>query len=383
MSGFRDDLGAALKRQEDLEQENSDLKAELERTREAARDRTPTLKAAAPPRLPSWVFGLLGATVLASGAAAYLGMRASDGGRPAPAPHEGAPDPLGSVSFVQPTPPTQPNAQASADWTSVPLPSKAALHAIDGGVDLLYAVGDGGTILRKHKAEDVWRLEDSRTTATLRAVTMQLGRVIAAGDGGVIVALASQEETSFHAIPNASKKTRRAIRVSSFGVLAVGDDGTILHAPSFGLELTAEKSPTTKTLRGICSSLTDTWIVGDGGTLLHATLTGIEVVDSSTTENLNAVVCDATKVIAVGDRGTVIQRSDPRAKFTVTHEGGEAYAAVASYYGVTTWLAGGKDALLSESWENKRRGLHGDIDGLAFTTMGTYAVGSDGLFLAH
>lgn len=388
MSGFRDDLGAARQRQDDLERENAELKAELEKER-TEREKERKARPAPPPpqaaQLPRWIFGALAGTVAASGLVAYLAVRAAS------EPHED-PLPPATVATTHPPPPVdsvppsfaQPGTPVTRDaWVAVALPTKVPLHAIAGGLDVIYAVGDGGTILRHHRAEDVWSQEASGTTATLRSVSVMGGQVMAAGDGGTIVALPNQEATAFHARASGTKKNLRAIDMTSLGLFVAGEDGTLLRGNWINEDpLHAEKLKTTKHLNAICAAMADVWIAGDGGTLLHASLTGIEEVDSGTTENLHALVCDASKVIAVGDHGTITQRSDPRAKFVVSHDGTADWLAITSYYGMNTWVAVGRGAAVSESWAAKRGGLSGDVEGIAYTTLGTYAVGTAGLFRA-
>ncbi len=386
VSGFRDDLGAARQRQEDLERENADLRAELDKERDARAKERNERRAPAP--LPRWIFAVLGATVLGSGLISYVASRRSAPELPPPPPTAqaiGEPNTLPTVGFT--APPATATGSAAAhpnDWASVQLPEQVPLHAIASGLDVLYAVGDRGTILRRHRAEDVWTKETSATTANLRAVSVMGGRVMACGDDGTIVALPDQATTAFHVRPSGTKKTLRAIAMTSFGLVAVGDEGTLVRGNWIADDALAPvKSPTTKTLRGVCSGLGDSWVVGDAGTLLHVTLTGIEVVDSGTTENLNAIACDSSKVLAVGDHGTVVQRSDPRAKFAVSREGDADWLSITSFFGMATWVASGRGAALSTSWATKRSGLHGDVEGILYSSMGTFAVGPEGLFVAR
>jgi hypothetical protein len=389
VSGFRDDLGAARQRQEDLERENAELRAELEKerkVRDAEREARAKERPATAP-LPRWLFLVLGATVLSSGLSAFWLSRRDEpqplGAVTPPPVQTGDPGATASVGFTAP-PPTTPAPAATAAWSPVALPEKVPLHGLAAGLDVVYAVGDRGTILRRHRSEDVWTKESSATAVSLRSVAVLGERVMACGDDGTIVTLPNQSTTSFHPRPSGTKKTLRAIAMSSFGVLAVGDEGTIVRGSWIVDDaLTIAKSPTTKTLRGICSGLGDSWVVGDGGTLLHVTLTGIEVVESGTTENLNAVECDMSKVVAVGDHGVVTQRSDPRAKFVVSREGDADWLSITSYYGMATWVASGRGANLSSSWASKRGGLTGDIERILYSSMGTFAVGSDGLFIAR
>lgn len=376
MSGFRDDLGAARQRQDDLERENAALKEEL--AKERARP------ALAPPPIPRAILLALAGTVVASGLVAYCvayrsgtDVKATVPPPPPPPAIETAPA-ASTVSFAQPQ--TRPTEDA---WISVPVPVKVPLHAIADGLDVLYAVGDGGTILRRHKAEDVWTAETSGTTKNLRSVSVQGGRVAAVGDGGAAVALDKPEATAFHALASGTTKNLHAVHFSSLGLIAVGDDGTMLRDLSNDDVLVPIKSPTTKHLRAICAALPDVWIAGDAGTLIHMTLTDIEAVDSGTTENLYAVACDGAKVIAVGARGVVTQRTDPRAKFAVTHDGDADYLAITSYYGSSTWLAVGRGGVTSASFSSKRGGLRGDLEGVVYSTLGTWAVGAEGIFFAR
>ena len=320
-------------------------------------------------KLPRWLFPILGATVLASGLAAWIASRP-------PADHSTPVQSSTPVSFAQP-------GGSSARWTSVPLPVKAPLHAIADGVDVLYAVGDHGTVMRRHAAEDVWSTVDSKTTANLRAVSVLGDRVVATGDDGTVVAL-DGKSAGFRPLASGTKVALRAVRLSAFGVVAAGDGGTIVRGAALDAEaLAPEKSPTTEALRGMCAAMTETWIVGDRGTLLRLTLMGVERVDSGTTENLRAVTCDGSKVIAVGDHGVVVQRADPSAKFAVSHDGTADYLAIASYYGNTTWVAVGRGAATSATFADDRTGLHGDLEGVVFSTLGTWAVGTDGVFASR
>lgn len=377
MSGFRDDLGASRERQERLARENEELRAELEKQRKEHADALEAAKR--PPPAPSTPkaapFVAAGAAVLLMAATGFVLLA-----RSSPPQEVSVPAPPKSVQAPRVPAPEPPPKDA---WQPVPLPEKASLHAIDGALDVLYAVGDGGAIFRKHKTKVEWTRETSATDADLLGVTVLGGTVVAVGEGGVIVGLPSQKETAFTAVRSPTKKTLRAVSATGLGTLAVGDEGTVVEAifwPS--TPFAARKSPTKATLHAVCGENQEAWIAGDGGTLLHLDRSTVEVVASGTTEDLYGIHCHGDVIVAVGAHGVVVRRSDPREPFQATHEGTSDLLFVESRWGNSPWIAGGRGAHLgSASGPMPSTGLSGDLEGLVESTQGTFAVGPGGLFV--
>ena len=380
MEPFRDDLEAALRRQQELERQNAELKEQLEQALHPPAPPTPTPPTNVAPT-NRWIFPALAATVALSGAISYV-VAAHPTVQEAPLPSASTPPPPASavthVDFVQPA-----TAPAKDPWVTVPLPVKVPLYALAAGVDLTYAAGAKGTVLRRHQGEDVWSQESTGTDVNLYGLAIQLEHVIAVGERGTIVDLPSQTAKEFRAVASGTKETLRDVVFSSRGAIAVGDHGTILVGMAG--RWTAETSETTDTLRAACAGLQTIFVVGDHGTVLRRDASGWLREESGTTADLRGVSCDDHKVVAVGAGGVVLVRDDPRAGFKSQTMGGSDLSSVDAYYGTSSWIAVGRGAARQRGMgATDTAGLHGDLHAVSQSSMGTCVAGDEGLFLgAH
>jgi hypothetical protein len=254
------------------------------------------------------------------------------------------------------------------------------LHALAAGVDVTYAAGAKGTVLRRHGGEDVWSQVKTPTDATLYGVAIQMENVVAVGERGTIVDSPSQSATELRAVPSGTKETLRAVAFSYLGAVAVGDHGTLLvHTAG---AWTAEKSGTTETLRAVCAGLQAIVVVGDHGTVVRRDGDRWVREESGTTADLHGVSCDDRKVVAVGAGGVVLLRDEAHAGFKVQKLGEADLLAVDAYYGTSSWLAVGRgSALLRGTGAADSGGLHGDLHAVEQGSMGTFVAGESGLFL--
>jgi hypothetical protein len=366
---FRDDLEAAHRRQAELERENAALKEELDRARR-------------PPASPSanrWILPTVAATLALSALISYaVASRPRPGEIPAPSSAPTAPTPAASpthVDFTQPGP-----APDKDPWVQVPLPVNVPLYALAAGVDLTYAAGAKGTVLRRHSGEDVWSQEKTPTDASLHGIAIQMDHVVAVGERGAIVDLPSQSAREFRAVPSGTKDTLRAVAFSYLGPVAVGDHGTLLVDTTGSW--TAEKSGTTEPLRAVCAGLQAIFMVGDHGTVIRRDGDRWVREESGTTADLHGVTCDDRKVVAVGAGGVVLLRDDPRTGFKVQKMGEVDLLSVDAYYGTSSWIAVGRGASLQRGMGAANGGgLHGDLYAVKQGSMGTCAAGESGLFL--
>jgi hypothetical protein len=164
-------------------------------------------------------------------------------------------------------------------WSDETTGIDAALFAVTGDAHALYAVGARGTILRhdRARASAGWEIEPSGTAADLHGVTIVEGTLaFAVGAGGTVLkkalpdgawsAMASGTRTDLRAV-----LSPRAQGALPDDVYAVGDSGTIIHlddawqAPRW----TAQTSGTGADLSAITEVNGDVLVGGIGGVLLR------------------------------------------------------------------------------------------------------------------
>lgn len=357
MEPFREEPEPERERQEELERENAELKEKLDRAQR--------------PVANGWIVPALVATIVLGLVLWYVLSRP-------PRPPIQVPAALSSsathVDFAQPGP-----APAKDAWVAVPLPVHVPLYALAAGVDVTYAAGAKGTVLRKQTGEDVWSQEKMPTEANLHGVAIQMDHVLAVGEQGTIVELPSSA-TAFRAVPSGTKETLRAVAFSYLGPVAVGDHGTLLVDMTGAWS--AEKSGTTETLRAICAGLQAIVAVGDHGTILRRDGDRWVQEASGTTADLRGVSCDDRRLVAVGAGGVVVQRDEPGASFKVRTQGQADLFSVDAYYGTSSWIAVGRGAALQRATGvAQAQGLVGDLYAVKQGTVGTCVVGEAGLFL--
>lgn len=284
MGDYRDEREAALKRAENLAQENAQLHSELDALRGNNTSARSTGGGRATTRMP-WVLAVaIGTLVLAgAGAGFFLAVR------PMPPPasanvlqlrgHWSPPAPVAQVPLrgavrsgsgtwaVGDRGTTLFRTEPQGPWTPIPSGTGANLRAIVGGAYLI-AVGDRGTALRFDADQRRWIAEDTHTTADLRAVTVSNGVLFAAGSGGTVLkrditgawtAIASGVTVDLHGI---------VASPTDYTITAVGDGGTIVSGPSSATALHSQASPTTANLRAVSAWNGNLLAVGDRGVMV-------------------------------------------------------------------------------------------------------------------
>jgi hypothetical protein len=261
-------------------------------------------------------------------------------------------------------------------------PTEDTLRAI-GGCDRgsLYAVGDDGTIARRH-ADGSWhglRLAGD-THETFTSVTCDHGYAAVVGSGGLVM-LASGDQTlslesgwdgTWHGVSGSDGESTWL--VGGGGQIASIDGGAVA---------TRMDGPTVP-LRDIGSIAGAMVAVGEWGHVVRQTELGFVLADSPTDAGLGAVVAlDEGHLVAVGDGGTVVVISYDG---VAAHDGGTHATLhdVVSDGGALlvvgnegTILRGTPDALAATRISNV-----GDLWSVAGTPTDAIVVGDDG-FVAH
>jgi hypothetical protein len=274
----------------------------------------------------------------------------------------------------KPTPTPAPSASTPAPtalWVSANVPGP--LRAISSGAEETYAVGDHGVLVSRRNGENAWTNESPVTDRTLYAVAQRGNDVFAVGDG-VIVERANGTWKLTSGVP-----MLRGATYSWMGPLAVGDKGAIGILGPSGWRW--ETSGTTVGLRGVCAGLTEVLAVGESGTVLRWAGTW-KTEPLTTSEDLEAITCDDTHAVAVGRNGVAIERENGSWK-TLSTSGPHLFA-VASTFGMKSWLAVGEKGSVIRSLGAEPTPLKGDLFGVANGPQGEIVVGVGGLFVrAH
>jgi photosystem II stability/assembly factor-like uncharacterized protein len=184
----------------------------------------------------------------------------------------------------------------------------AAFYPFDTA--LVYAVGNGGTILRSTNAGVDWVQLSSGTTRNLNALSISNRTgAFAVGDSGVIRWTTNTGNTWLPRTSGTTGRLRCVYAINDIFILAAGEKGTILRSSNGGLTWTSRFFDTTKTFNKIAASRNGVmWAVGNGGAIYTSITYGDTWTPqaSTTTQNLNDVYfADATTGVAVGDNGTV------------------------------------------------------------------------------
>ncbi len=185
----------------------------------------------------------------------------------------------------------------------------AAFYPFD--TTLVYAVGNGGTILRSTNAGVDWVQLASGTTRNLNALSIPNIRTdaFAVGDSGLILWTTNTGNTWIPRTSGTTRKLRCVYAINDIFILAAGEKGTILRSSNGGLTWTSRFFDTTKTFNKITASNSGAmWAVGNGGAIYASATYGDTWTPqaSTTTQNLNDVYfADATTGVAVGENGTV------------------------------------------------------------------------------
>lgn len=197
------------------------------------------------------------------------------------------------------------NGTAWAAQTSGVATSLRAVWGVDAST--VWAVGDGGAILKWNGT--AWSAQTSGTTNALRSVWgADANNVWAVGDGGTILkwngtvwaAQTSGVATALHGVWGGSTSA----------VWAVGAGGVVLKWS--GSTWAAQASGTAQTLRGVWgSSATNLWAVGTGGTILKSSGTTWSAQNSTSTQDLFSIWgADANNLWVAGTNGAALRATN-------------------------------------------------------------------------
>ncbi|HEY2367258.1 MAG TPA: hypothetical protein VGH87_12770, partial [Polyangiaceae bacterium] len=252
---FRGDDNAALLRAARLEEENERLRKELEeakhpkplekKTKPAQRER---------PRVTTFVLAaLVVSLVVVAVVLAATGRTRAERMRDARLAKTLDPSPSITATAT---------AKRTPEWIEDKHVTEIDIRAVTHGVTppVNYAVGAGGTILRRYGA--TWALEASGTTSDLHGVAEQLGKVCAVGDGGVATCALDPSKPTWKLEKTGTTSDLLAL-TQSYGLLAVGRKGTIVRRE--GDAWKREESGTKEDLFGVANG----YAVGAHGTILE------------------------------------------------------------------------------------------------------------------
>lgn len=205
-------------------------------------------------------------------------------------------------------------------WFSSPPYVTERVHAVTTTATGYVAVGEGGRVMRSIDPEGYgtrWIPEGSRTSRDLYGVAHAGDRLVAVGEGGVVIQKLSQSQGDWLLVDPAGVPTSRTLRGvagNTTYTVAVGDSGTVLWSRSSNLTTweRVESVPTGLDLRGVGlgpgAAPGRFWAVGEEGVILRSTPnpTTWEAQASPTSTRLSDVVFFGNLGVAVGDGGTIL-----------------------------------------------------------------------------
>jgi virginiamycin B lyase len=192
-------------------------------------------------------------------------------------------------------------------WLTSAQTSKALRGLDSRDPDLVWAVGDTGTIMVSTDGGMMWRQSTSGTTQHLRAVRfVDSNTGWAVGDGGTILTTTDGGITWTAQASGTSANLRDVTFLDAMTGWAVGDSGTIRYWN--GLTWSGQSPPSSFNMEGISAvSGSQVWAVGDGGNIIRYNGLTWSAVTSPATKHLKDVDgLDATHAWAVGDDGTIL-----------------------------------------------------------------------------
>jgi len=185
--------------------------------------------------------------------------------------------------------------------------NKIYLHYALSG-QILFIVGDNGTILRSSNQGLIWENINSNTNSNLYSITMKYPDTgYAAGSNGTIIRTID-EGNSWNVISSGTLNTLKEIRIinSSFAkVIAVGENGTFLKLVN---DAWVYAQIDTSNLNAIAPSGAGQLLtVGNNGTILKTTNYGVNWtrMNSKITDNLNSI--SRSFLYVVGNNGIAFQ----------------------------------------------------------------------------
>ena len=192
--------------------------------------------------------------------------------------------------------------------------------------DVVYAVGDGGVILKSTDGGTTWIQKTSNTTNRLNSVyALDISTIMAVGDNGTIVR-SSNQGANWTVDASGTTANLRGITIGSVGLFvfrawAVGDGGTVVRSEWFlvwGPWVPEASGTTTEHLYGVaCVAGYQVWAVGNNGTIIRSRSGGAWATEDSGTEEplrgaaaFDAFLSYSDIVYAVGDHGTIRRSLD-------------------------------------------------------------------------
>jgi hypothetical protein len=255
------------------------------------------------------------------------------------------------------------------------------LHGLARFANVTRAVGAKGTILVR-AATGGWAREASGTDANLASIAMRDRFSVAVGAQGTALHAAGADG-KWTASKTGTKEDLTGVAVVKAGAseaFAVGARGTLLHESAPGQSWTVETSPVAVDFAGVWASDDGALVlaVGKGGAVVRRDARGTwRVEPSGTNEDLLAIAGEMQSVRAVGAHGTVIQRNGEGSSgdaaagawVLVSPPAAEGPAASADLYGVavragTIHAVGAHGATLrygSRGWQIDRSGTDSDL----------------------
>jgi len=254
-----------------------------------------------------------------------------------------------------------------------------SIRGMSSGADTMFAVGDEGLIMR-HRIGSTWDEDKSPTHAALHAVAQQLDEAIAVGDDGTIAEL---EGGQWRLTTSATKHTLRAVAYTSYGAIAAGDGGTILRRVATHEPWQLEPSGTTSDYHGVCAGLRDVWLVGRAGAIALRSPSGVwTAFPPISSASLYAVSCNDHAAVAVGERGTILERLDDVGWHSSASGVTTDLFAVSASIGTTSWLVAGAQGVMlrvSGTASADPTGIKWDLRAVSEGALGTWVGGERGI----
>ncbi len=298
MGDYRDEREAALKRAENLAQENAQLHRELDALRGGNTSAYVAKPVRATSRVPMVIALALGAVVVMGAVSGFFFAVRSGG-----------------------VAPQAETLTLRGEWSP---PAVVATGALRGAVRAgagTWAVGDRGTIMYRSESSGPWTGISSGTDVNLRAIASSVA-LIAVGDRGVALQFATSERRWFTE-PTGVTSDLHAIYASGEEIFVAGSGGTVLRRDRSGV-WTRFTSGFSDDLYGIVVSPTSHVVtaVGANGMILSGAASGSVLTRqaSAVATTLRAVAEWNGSLLAVGDGGMIVATSD-RSPWVVVDSG--------------------------------------------------------------
>ena len=376
---FRGDEEAALIRAAKLQEENEQLRRELEEARHPKPPpvQEPTLQ---PKRIRTAALVVTSLACLLGTVAGFIAVVQLPPVHPVIAPTVVV---SGVVPVPQEAPKPPPDWTTEQDLTGTDLFDTSQGHEPQVG----YAVGAGGTILRYYASPPgPWTRETSNTTSDLFGVAQALmGRACAVGASGTAVVLEGSSKP-WKAERAGTLTDLLAVTDDASDFVAVGRHGTIRRRTDGAW--VNEPSGTTADLFAIDGD----YAVGAKGTILHNHQGRWSLVKSGTSEDLFGVSAaeHEDEAVIVGAHGTILRLGDPRDGFRVEASGTDAdLRSVTKGYAGYDYIAVGDHGTIRHSmaagkpWSAETSGTDHDLLAVRGFIPTMYITGRGGIVLSH